>query len=291
MGRYAPVILLAAAVVVALITSVVTYNWLQAKKEVRVVKSVETVPVAVASVDLYGGAVINKEMVKLRTFMSGSLAEGSFFSRLEALEGRVVLSPVRTGEPVLLSRLAPENLAEGGVPAVIKDRKRAMSVKVDQIIGVSGFIKPGDRVDVLVTLVNPENGAPTTKIVLENMLVLATGAQVAKEGTGPASPVGVITLEVTPEEAEKVALATSQGRIQLALRSYKDSKEVYTRGATVPALLASYKLAGPVRQTQAIRAPAPKAAPRSAAPRAAPPPYAYSVWTVNGSAQQQTKIK
>jgi len=285
MGRYAPAILLVAAVVVALITSVATYNWLQGKKEVRVVKSVETVPVAVAVVDLFGGSVISKEKLKLKTFMSGSLAEGSFFSDPSALEGRVVLSPVRAGEPVLLSRLAPENLTEGGVPAVIKEKKRAMSVKVDQIIGVAGFIKPGDKVDVLVTLVNPENGMPTTKIVLENMLVLATGAQVAKGGKDQSAPVSVITLEVTPEEGEKVALATSQGRIQLALRSYKDSVEVFTKGATVPALLASYRLGAPVRRAQAFRSPSPKAAARPAAP------HTYSVWTFNGNASQQAKIK
>jgi pilus assembly protein CpaB len=289
MGRYAPIILLVAAVAVALITSVVTYNYLQEKKEVGVVKSVETVPVAVAALDLYGGSVINRERVKLRTFMAGSLQEGTFFSDLEALEGRVVLSPVKAGEPVLLSRLAPESLAHGGVPAVIKENKRAISLRVDQVIGVAGFIKPGDKVDILVTLSNPDGGETITKIVLENMLVLATGAQVAKSAEGAAAPVGVITIEVTPEEAEKVALATTMGRIQLALRSYKDSKEVYTRGATVPALLASYKLGGPAKAPAQSFAPS---APRAAAPqRAAAPSHSYSVWTFNGNASQQTKIK
>jgi pilus assembly protein CpaB len=249
--------------------------------------------VAVAVSDLYGGAVINKEMVKLRTFMSGSLAEGTFFSDVTALQGRVVLSPIRAGEPVLLSRLAPENLTEGGVPAVIKDRKRAISVKVDQIIGVAGFIKPGDKVDVLVTLKNPENGTPITKIALENMLVLAAGAQVGKGGEGSASPVSVITIEVTPEEAEKVALATSQGRIQLALRSYKDSEEVFTKGATVPALLASYRLGGPAkRSAQTFRKSSPReAAAATARPAVTAAPHTYSVWTINGNAAQQTKVK
>jgi len=98
----------------------------------------------------------------------------------------------------------------------------------------------------------------------------------------------VITLEVTPEEAEKVALATSQGRIQLALRGYRDSAEVFTKGAVVPDLFASYRLGAPVRRAQAYRAPSPKAAARPAVPAA---PYAYSVWTLNGNASQQTKIK
>jgi pilus assembly protein CpaB len=284
MGRYTPVVLLLAAVVVALLTSVATYNWLQEKREVRVVKSVETIPVAVAKVSLPSGSVVTKEMVKTRDFMKGSLAEGSYFPDIAAVEGRVIVSPVQANEPILRSRMAPENISEGGVPAVIKERKRAMSVKVDQIIGVAGFIKPGDRVDVLVTLGNPEGGGPVTKIVLENVLVIATGTQVQKGAQGvSASPVNVITLEVTPEEAEKIALATNQGRIQLALRGYKDEKEVFTKGATIASLMSSYRIGAPVRTAQVFRSesqPVPVAA-----------GHRYTVWTVNGSATQSTKIK
>ncbi len=283
MGKYTPIILLVAAVIVALLTSLATYNWLQEKREVRVVKSVETVPVAVAKVGLPSGSVVKKEMVKTRDFMKGSLPEGSYFPSIEAIEGRVIVSSVQADEPILMSRLAPENLSEGGVPAVIKDLKRAMAVKVDQIIGVAGFIKPGDRVDVLVTLSNPEGAGPVTKIVLENMLVIATGTQVQKGAQGAsASPVNVITLEVTPEEAEKIGLATSQGRIQLALRSYKDEKEVFTKGATIASLMSSYRIGAPVKTEQVFQSesrPAPRAG------------RTYTVWTINGSATQAAKIK
>jgi pilus assembly protein CpaB len=293
-GKYTPIILLAAAIVVALVTSVGTYRWLQEKKEVKVVQSVETVPVAVAIVDMGVGTLIKKEMVKTISFMKGSLAEGSYYSDVSALEGRVVYSPIRANEPVLQSRLAAETITQGGMPAVIKDKKRAMSVKVDQIIGVSGFIKPGDRVDVLLTTTDPETKAAITKIVLENMLVLATGTQVQSGQQGPqAAPVNVITLEVTPVEAEKVALATSKGKIQLALRGGQDHDEVFTKGATIRALLASYRIGASDRSAQQFRTTVKAAAPAKTAGLARPVSAgrAYSVWTVNGNAVQRIKIK
>ncbi|MFC1657497.1 Flp pilus assembly protein CpaB [Candidatus Moduliflexota bacterium] len=283
MGKFTPIILLVAAVIVALLTSLATYNWLQEKRDVRVVKSIETVPVAVAKVNLPSGSVVTKEMVKTRDFMKGSLPEGSFFPSIEAVEGRVIVSSVQTNEPILLSRMAPENISEGGVPAIITEQKRAMSVKVDQIIGVAGFIKPGDRVDVLVTLSNPEGAGPVTKIILENMLVIATGTQVQKGAQGAsASPVNVITLEVTPEEAEKIALATGQGRIQLALRGYKDEKEVFTKGATIASLMSSYRIGAPMKTEQVFQSES-QPVPRTE--------RTYTVWTINGSATQSAKIK
>ena len=108
-----------------------------------------------------------------------------------------------------------------------------MGVKVDKVVGVSGFIHPGNRVDVLVTLSrNERQNEPTTKIVLENILVLATGTELEKSGKQekPAQ-VDVITLEVTPEEGEKLALAASEGKLQLALRNYTDTGHQRDDGA------------------------------------------------------------
>ena len=116
-----------------------------------------------------------------------------------------------------------------------------MAVKVDPVIGVSGFIHAGNRVDVLVTIVPDKNASsnPVTKIVLENILVLAAGPDVEKKGKEPTN-VNVITLEVAPEEAEKLALAATEGKLQLALRNFNDTDDVRTKGTTVPILLASY---------------------------------------------------
>ena len=123
MGKYAPAILLAAAVIVALVTSVATYRWLQSEKEVGEVKEVESVSVAVALPNITPGTVLQKEMVEMEDFMKGSLPEGSYFTEASQVVGKVAISPIRQGEPVLRSRLAPETLAQGGVPAVI-DRRR-----------------------------------------------------------------------------------------------------------------------------------------------------------------------
>ncbi len=240
MGKYRPVIFLGAAIIVAFFTSYLIYNYLQ-KRTAPKEAALETQPVAVAIANLPWGTSLKKEMVKFEPYLKKSLPNG-YVSDASTLEGRVVISPIAANEPILQSRLAPIDIKTGGVAAVVKPKNRAVAVRVDKIIGVAGFIHPGNRVDVLVTIEGGK-GVPNsiTKIVLENMLVLATGAEVQKTGKeAQAAPVDVITLEVTPEEAEKLAHAATQGRLQLALRNYQDTEDVLTMGAKTPALLASY---------------------------------------------------
>ena len=135
----------------------------------------------------------------------------------------------------------------GGIAAVIGSKKRAVAVRVDKVIGVAGFVHPGNRVDVLVTM-SKGTQEPVTKIVLENILVLAAGPEVttAKGKEQQPAAVDVITLEVSPEEAEKLALAATEGKLQLALRGLIDTEEVLTKGTSIPTLLASYSGSGPV---------------------------------------------
>jgi pilus assembly protein CpaB len=163
--------------------------------------------------------------------------------------------PVKANEPILKSRLAPDSIATGGVAAVVDPNKRAMAVKVDKVIGVSGFVHPGNRVDVLVSLQKTErDDKPITKIVLQNILVLATGAEMEQRGKNEKPvQVDVITLELMPEDAEKLALATTEGKIQLALRSFNSSEEIATRGATIPTLLSGQpvQLSLPKKRTSA----------------------------------------
>jgi pilus assembly protein CpaB len=206
------------------------------------------------------------------------------------VEGKVVISPIRQGEPVLRSRLAPETLAQGGVPAIIAPQKRALAVKVDKVIGVSGFIKPGNKVDVLVTVNHPETQVRFTKTVLENMLVLAIGTQMEQpDKNQPPVEVDVITMEVTPEEAEKLALASTEGRIMMALRGYTDDVEVFTKGETVETLLAAYTKAEEKKRTvRRSTAPARKPAPRKQVSR--PAGRAYTVWVINGSDVATAKV-
>ena len=238
MKKYRPLLLFAGAIIVALITSVTAYNWLKQEAHAKET-NLQTRPVAVAAADLPWGTALRKEMLKTTPFLKGSLPEGESFADTASLEGKVLIMPVKANEPILRSRLAPDSVATGGVAAVVDPNKRAMAVKVDKVIGVSGFVHPGNRVDVLVSLQKAEkNSNPITKIVLQNIPVLATGTEIEQKGRNEKPvQVDVITLEVTPEEAEKLALATSEGKIQLALRNYNSSKEVSTRGETISSLL------------------------------------------------------
>jgi pilus assembly protein CpaB len=243
MEKYKPFIFLGLGIIIALLTSVMTYNWLQKNAEGKEIATVATQPVAVAATDLSWGTVVRKEMVKMVPYLKESLPKGHF-SDTASLEGRVMLMPLKVDEPFFESRLAPTSITTGGVAAVIKKKKRAMAVKVDKVIGVSGFIHPGNRVDVLVTLKRAgNNNNPITKIVLENILVLAAGTELEKKGKNEKpTPVDVITLEVTPEEAEKLALSATEGKILLALRGFHDKDNVLTRGSSTSSLLASYSL-------------------------------------------------
>jgi pilus assembly protein CpaB len=252
MGKLRSLIPLGAATIIALIISILIYGYLQKKTQVKEV-IIETLPVAVAANDLSWGTTLTKEKIKKVDFLKGSLPEG-FSSDPDSLVGRVLIYPVKANEPIFESRLAPNNVKTGGVAAVISSKKRAVAVKVDKVIGVSGFIHPGSRVDVLITLTTGKTYHPVTKIILENLLVLAAGSEM-KEKKGfeeRSSTTDVITLEVTPEEAEKLAMAAAEGKIQLALRNFNDTEDVFTPGTTISTLLGSYSHSSPVKETKIV---------------------------------------
>ncbi|MBI5606330.1 MAG: Flp pilus assembly protein CpaB [Deltaproteobacteria bacterium] len=247
MKQNKPIILLGVALAIALITSLLSYSWLQKRAQLREGMALKTHPLAVATMDIPWGKVITKEMITMKPFLGESCPPGCFTNGAKVF-GRVLTYPIKKDELISESRLAPASIVQGGVAAILPVNKRAMAIKVDKVVGVSGFIHPGNRVDVLVTL-NKEKGKsenPITKVVLQNVLVLAAGSDVEEKGKKekPAQ-VDVITLEVTPEEGEKLALAATEGKVQLALRNYTDTESVFTRGTTVPYLLASYSPADP----------------------------------------------
>jgi Flp pilus assembly protein CpaB len=142
----------------------------------------------------------------------------------------VVITPLKEREPVLESRLASTDVTVGGVSAVIKPGMRAVAVKGDKVIGISGFIQPGNRVDVLVTMKDPTTKNEITKMVLSNVLVLATGTEIEDSRDGKPRPVDVYTLEVDPEQAERLGLAAAEGKLQFALRNMTDQETVLTKG-------------------------------------------------------------
>jgi len=256
MGKYRSFIMFGIAIFLALIVTVLIINWLQTKGRIKEAAPLETQDVAVAKVDLQWGTTLTKELIDKKTFLKGSPPPGSF-SDGSGLVGRVLISPVKANEPIIESRLAPTTIRTGGVAAVVSPKKRAVAVRVDKVIGVSGFIHPSNRVDVLVTLHPEKAQTGMTKTVLENILVLAAGPEFEAKGKEEKqSPVDVVTLEVTPEEAEKLALAASEGKILLVLRNFSDTEEVLTKGMTIPVLLASYAGYNPVTEAKPTPAPA-----------------------------------
>jgi pilus assembly protein CpaB len=230
------------AVCIALIGSFLSYTWIKNRMTPQKVVKVEAdvLPISIAAIDLPWGTKLNKDKIKLAKFLKETVPAGNFTDPVQ-LEDRVVVSPIKKNEPILESRLAPNSVSTGGVSAIVKEGKRAIAIKGDKVIGLSGLIQPGNRVDVLVTLKDPSTKKDVTKIVLQGILVLATGTEVEKDDKGEVSPVDVYTLEVDPEEGEKLSLAATQGRLQFALRNVTDMKTVLTNGATISKTLSSYR--------------------------------------------------
>lgn len=238
------------AVVLAFVTSIMAYNWFQNQKPAPKIKKVvktEGIPIAVASVDIPWGTPLTKEMVRLVAYPATHLPEGKF-EDLELLKSRVVLTHLKRNEPILESKLAPEDVKNGGVVGVMHPGKRAIAVRVNQVVGLPGFVKPGDRVDIMATLKNSGKKGKITKTILENTLVLATGTQMERKGPGEKPrPVKVITFELSLKEAEKLAHASIEGKLRLALRSPVNTEPELTKGATSKSLLASYRPYSPKR--------------------------------------------
>lgn len=262
MNKWSGFLPITVALIIALGGSIFTYSWIKkqtSQKQMLQGKS-DAVSIAVASHDLPWGSQIKKEDIQMVPFLKESLTP-DYFTDVSKLEGRVAIAPLKQKEPILESRLAPTSITSGGISAVVKPGKRALAVKGDKVIGVSGFIKPGNRVDVLVTLTDPRDDEEMNKLVLQDILVLATGTEVAKEGKSEKdiAPVDVYTLEVTPDEGEKLALAATEGKLQFALRNATDVETVYTNGASIPDALSSYSFSKPAAAAPKAIAKAPAA--------------------------------
>jgi pilus assembly protein CpaB len=197
--------------------------------------------VALATHDLAVGTVLTDQDVKLVDWPGDAMPAG-FIGSTKAAVGRGVITPVRLNEPLLDTKLASMD-AGGGLPIVVGEGLRALSVRVDEVVSVAGFVVPGTRVDVLLTLQPPGSTEQTTKVIMQNVQALAAGQQIQKDKDGKPISVTVITLLVNPEQAEKLTLASNQGKIQLALRNTLDTLTVKTDGAQVSGLLGNTKKA------------------------------------------------
>ncbi|MFL6674041.1 MAG: Flp pilus assembly protein CpaB [Massilia sp.] len=214
--------------------------------------------VVVAAVDIELGSKVNAEMLSTLDWPSGSVPPGGFKETRE-LQDRIVRVSVMRGEPLLERKLAPLGTL-GGLSAVIAEGKRAMTVRVNDVVGVAGFALPGNYVDVMVNAQQDkergEEGKQISKTVLERVLVLAVAQEAGRDDTKP-KVVSAVTLELSPQDSEKLDLARSVGTLSLVLRNQVDQKTVATAGVTKNELFGDKKAAAPKLAAREKRAAAP----------------------------------
>jgi len=207
------------ALAIGFFAAVYVYKNLQARSGVS---SEAGADVIVAANDLQVGARVEEHDIRIIRIPSTDLPPGAPRKRSDVL-GHGVIIPISKGEFILPNRLAGEN-AGSGLPSLIPPGMRAVSVRVNEVVSVAGFVTPGTRVDVLLTG-TPGGGEQETTTVLQNVAVLASGHTLERTSTGEAQNTAVITLLVTPDDAQRLTLASSEGHIQLALRNPLDTKQ------------------------------------------------------------------
>ena len=262
-----------------------TYNFMQAAPAQGA--AVATQPVVVAAADLQIGTAIKREDLQVIDFPQGAAPEGSF-SQTEELIGRGLIVPMVKNEPVLAAKLASKE-AGAGLPPVIPEGMRAVSVRVNEVVGVAGYVLPGNRVDVVATASPTDSRSDTTsKVVLANVQVLTAGTRM-EQGQDDNKPtqVTVVTLLVNPEQAERLALASTEGKIQLALRNPLDNGAPETPGIRTAGLLGA-KPAPTAPAPRVSRARKPESKPQV---EVAPPPAPPSVEIIRGDKRSVEVIK
>src|SRR6266498_1413453 len=260
--------------------------------------------VVVAKKEIQLGEKITSEHLALSAIPNGSAPEG-VFRKMGDLVGRVAITPIGVRETITSMKLAPEGTG-AGLSAVIPEGYRAMTVKVDDVVGVSGFVMPGSFVDVVaVILPTAQQGAdsqgPISKIVLQNIKVLASGPKLdSPENQREPTSVKAVTLQVTPEQAEKLVLATNEGKLQLVMRNYSDQEDTQTKGANKSTLLSGESFVpqpAPSERVEQSKPVVKRAAPArrvAAAPReekpAAQPVSRNSVELIEGAKRRDVEI-
>ena len=266
-----------------------TYNFMQNQPVKQV--NTPTQPVVVAAADLQLGAEIKKEDLQVVQFPAGKTPEGTFAKPDEVI-GRGLIVPIVKNEPILKAKLASKE-AGSGLPPVIPEGMRAVSVRVNEVVGVAGYVLPGNRVDVVATASPTEARADTTsKVVLSNVQVLTAGTRM--EQTGDQSKpvqVTVVTLLVYPEQAERLALASTEGKIQLALRNPLDTGSPETPGIRPAALMGNGPRVEPRETSGVARRPRPQTAAGPVTPTQSAAPPAPQVEMIRGDKRATETIK
>jgi len=267
-----------AAILTGLIATYGVYRYLQ---QAKAASQVPMQSVVVAARDVPEGEKLDRLALALAQWPAGTAPE-SAFTNMDSVVGRVVRIPVFKGEAVVPGRLAPAGTGPG-LEVKITPGMRAMAVKINDVAGLSGLIQPNNRVDVLVTLKAnaQQNTKDEAKLFMSNMRVLSVGTQVERGDDGKPIQATTATLEVTPQQAEQLAVAMNEGTIQLVLRGFGDPDSIKTPGATATDVLAQLRTAGSARNTDQDPPKRTHARPRPVAPpvrmAADPPPRPDSI--------------
>jgi pilus assembly protein CpaB len=258
------------------IAAMATYGVFRVLQAAKTNAQVATRPVLVAAKDIPAGAVLEKQALEVKQWPASTVPNQAL-TTLEAAQNRVARVPVFAGEAIVPGRLAPPGTSPG-LEARIGPGMRAMSVRINDVAGLSGLIQPNSHVDVLVTL--RETGGhlaeEVSKLFLENMRVLSMGSRTTRDDSGESNPATTATLEVTPTQAERLAVAMRQGTIQLVLRGFDDGDSTRTKGASSSEVLAQLRDAKPkpvVAEASRPQRPAPK---RPGDTPRVPPPVAVA---------------
>jgi pilus assembly protein CpaB len=239
----------------------------------------------VAARPLTVGTMVTKDDVKVVPWPAANQVPGSF-TEIDKVVNRGIIVATAENEPLTEAKLAAVG-SGAGLPPTIPEGMRAISVRVNEVIGVAGFVIPGTRVDVMVTVRRPDSTSQT-RVVLSNVTVLTAGTRFDQEratAEGKAIPTSVVTLLLTPPDAEKMTLASEEGRIMLALRNPLDTAPTVTEGARMNALLGEPS-APPVKKLVEGR-PFVKAA----APPTPPAPKIYTVETIRAAKRSEEEVR
>src|SRR5512146_2501507 len=246
------------AVLTAGVATFGIYRVLQASKARN---RIQTQPVVVAMLDVGESQAIDRTAVTVAQWPVGTVPAGAF-TNIDSVVGRVTRVDVFKGEVIVPGRLAPSG-TEPGLAVKITPGKRALALRIDDVSSLNGMIQPNSRVDVLVTLPDQQqNGQQVAKTFMSNMRVLSVGtiSQVSRDNRPIQAPTA--TLEVTPDEAERLAIAQQVGRIQLSLRGYGDPDSIKTEGAKSADVLAQLRAAPPAKASAPSRSVARSSSPR-----------------------------
>ena len=253
------------ALVVAVIATFGVYRILEATKASS---RIATIPVVVAGKDMPEGVTIDRVGLVVAQWPAGTQPAGAY-SSVDSVAGRVTRVPVYKGEAIVPGRLAPEGTG-AGLEVKITPGKRAYGIRINDVASLAGMVQPNSRVDIMVVINDPEQQKQVATLFMQNMRVLAIGAAPERAQDGRPISAAVASIEVTPAEAERLAIAAAQGSLQLVLRGYGDPDSIATRGADARDVLTDIRRSKPVPLREQPRRTPQRPAP--ALTQSAPPP-------------------